>query len=37
MKNILAKLHLKNRAQAVAYAIRSGLVIVPDDGARPQP
>jgi DNA-binding NarL/FixJ family response regulator len=36
MKHILAKLHLKNRAQAVAYAIRSGLVIVPDDGARPQ-
>jgi DNA-binding NarL/FixJ family response regulator len=26
MKNILAKLHLKNRAQAVAYAIRTGLV-----------
>lgn len=26
MKNILGKLHLKNRAQAVAYAIRSGLV-----------
>lgn len=28
MKHILAKLHLKNRAQAVAYAIRSGLVRV---------
>lgn len=26
MKNILAKLHLKNRTQAVAYAIRTGLV-----------
>ena len=26
VKNILAKLHLKNRAQAVAYAIRTGLV-----------
>ena len=25
MKNILAKLHLKNRAQAAAYAIRTGL------------
>jgi hypothetical protein len=25
LKNILAKLHLKNRAQAVAWAIRSGL------------
>lgn len=25
MKNILAKLHLKNRAQAAAYAIRAGL------------
>ena len=29
VKNILAKLHLKNRAQAVAYAIRSGLVALP--------
>jgi DNA-binding NarL/FixJ family response regulator len=29
MKNILAKLHLKNRAQAAAFAIRSGLA---DDG-----
>jgi len=26
VKNILAKLHLRNRAQAVAYAIRTGLV-----------
>lgn len=26
MKNILAKLHLRNRAQAVAYAMQSGLV-----------
>jgi two-component system NarL family response regulator len=25
MKNILAKLHLKNRAQAAAFAIRAGL------------
>lgn len=33
MKNILAKLHLKNRAQAVAYAFQSGLATqtnVPD-------
>lgn len=26
MRNILRKLHLKNRAQAVAYAVRTGLV-----------
>lgn len=26
MKNILAKLHLRNRAQAVAYAVRTGLL-----------
>lgn len=26
MKNILAKLHLRNRAQAVGYAVRSGLL-----------
>lgn len=26
VKNILSKLHLRNRAQAVAYAIRTGLV-----------
>ena len=32
MKNILAKLHLRNRAQAVAYAIQSGLVKMPDGG-----
>ena len=31
MKNILAKLHLKNRAQAAAFAIRAGLA---DDGER---
>ena len=37
MKHILAKLHLKNRAQAVAYAIRSGLVTVSEDEARAQP
>jgi len=32
MKNILSKLHLRNRAHAVAYAIRTGLV-TPADGA----
>lgn len=32
MKNILAKLHLKNRAQAAAFAIRSGLA----DNAEPE-
>ena len=32
MKNILAKLHLKNRAQAAAFAIRSGLA----DNAGPE-
>lgn len=31
VKNILAKLHLKNRAQAAVYAVRSGL----SDGQRP--
>lgn len=36
MKHILAKLHLKNRAQAVAYAIRSGLVTISDDEAPPR-
>ena len=30
MKNILAKLHLKNRAQAAAFAIRSGLADDPE-------
>lgn len=30
MKNILAKLHLRNRAQAVAYALQSGLVHIAD-------
>lgn len=29
MKNIFAKLHLKNRAQAVAYAFQSGLAAAP--------
>ncbi len=32
VRNILAKLHLKNRTQAVAYAIRSGLVSNPPPG-----
>ena len=30
MKNILSKLHLRNRAHAVAYAIQAGLVKPPD-------
>ena len=29
IKNILSKLHLKNRGQAIAYAIRTGLVNLP--------
>jgi DNA-binding NarL/FixJ family response regulator len=33
MKNILAKLHLRNRAEAVAYALRSGLVSSPPPNA----
>ncbi len=32
MKNILAKLHLRNRTQAVAYAIKSGLLEPPAAG-----
>ncbi|MEX2612318.1 MAG: response regulator transcription factor [Gaiellaceae bacterium] len=35
MKNILAKLHLKNRAQAAAFAIRAGLADDEDSGAAP--
>lgn len=31
MKNILAKLHSKNRTQAVAYAVRTGLVSPPPE------
>lgn len=31
MKNILRKLHLKNRAQAVAYAVRTGLASPPEE------
>ncbi len=30
MKNILHKLHLRNRAQAIAYAVRTGLVTPAD-------
>jgi len=35
LKHILAKLHLQNRVQAVAYALREGLV--PDEPQRPKP
>ena len=35
MKNILAKLHLKNRAQAAAFAIRAGLADDAEAGAAP--
>lgn len=32
MKNILSKLHLRNRSEAVAYVLRSGLVeVTPPD------
>ena len=31
VKNILSKLHLRNRAQAVAYAVRTGLVTPAED------
>jgi DNA-binding NarL/FixJ family response regulator len=30
LRNILDKLHLQNRAQVIAYAIRHGLVNLPD-------
>lgn len=35
LRNILAKFHLQNRVQAVAYALREG--IVPDETVRPKP
>jgi DNA-binding CsgD family transcriptional regulator len=35
MKNILAKLHLKNRAQAAAFAIRAGLADDVDPDVEP--
>jgi len=35
MKNILGKLHLKNRAQAAAFAIRAGLADDDDPGGDP--
>ena len=35
MKNILAKLHLKNRAQAAVFAIRAGLADDEDSAAAP--
>lgn len=31
LRNILDKLHLQNRAQVIAYAMRHGLVELPDD------
>jgi len=31
LRNILAKLHLQNRAQVIAYALRHGLVSPPDE------
>jgi DNA-binding NarL/FixJ family response regulator len=33
LKNILAKLHARNRAEAVAYALQTGLVQVSDHGS----
>jgi DNA-binding NarL/FixJ family response regulator len=35
MKNILSKLHLKNRAHAAAFAIRAGLADDDDPDADP--
>lgn len=34
LRNILAKLHLENRAQVIAYAVRHGLVTPPDTADR---
>ena len=31
MREILQKLHLRNKSQAIAYALRSGLVKLPAD------
>jgi two-component system NarL family response regulator len=33
LRNILAKLHLQNRVQAAAYALREGLIGNPSPGA----
>jgi DNA-binding NarL/FixJ family response regulator len=33
LRNILQKLHLQNRAQVIAYAVRHGLVAPPDDAS----
>jgi DNA-binding NarL/FixJ family response regulator len=35
LRNILEKLHLQNRVQAVMYALREGLIRPPDGGAAP--
>lgn len=35
LRNILDKLHLQNRAQVIAYAVRHGLVVPADEGRDP--
>ncbi|MBA2754146.1 MAG: response regulator transcription factor, partial [Chloroflexia bacterium] len=36
LRNILAKLHLQNRSQVIAYALRHDLVARPDASSSPE-